>query len=299
MNARQLEVFRAVMQTGSVTAAAKLLNVTQPTLSKILRHAESQYRLTLFETVRGRLVPTPEAEKLYPHADRVFRDLASLRRLVGQIRDGEGGMARLAVSASVAATIGAEAVAKFHARRPDAHLAFHALPALEVAEKLRSREADLGLTLSPVMAASLETEILGYVEMAALLPDGDPLAQLAEVGPQDIVDRPLISFGSDSHFGQLQDAAFAEKGLERRVAIEIHTGASAPALVGAGAGVAIIDRLLAETAGRGTVWRPFRPRVEVPLTLVLGDMPPSPALVRMLAADLRAAAAARLGGADG
>ncbi|MEE3098186.1 MAG: LysR substrate-binding domain-containing protein, partial [Pseudomonadota bacterium] len=223
MNARQLEVFRAVMQTGSVTAAARLLNVTQPTLSKVLRHAEDQHRIKLFETVRGRLVPTPEAEQLYPHADRVFRDLAGLRRLVGQLREGEGGTVRLAVSASPAATVAAEAVAAFRAARPDARLVMHALPALEVTEKLRAREADIGLTLSPVLAASLETEVLGQVEMAVLMRADDPLAARSALGPEDLAGASLISFGSDSHFGRQQDAAFAERGVERRVEVEIHT----------------------------------------------------------------------------
>lgn len=58
MNLRHIEVFNAIMQSGSVTGAAQLLNVTQPAVSNVLRHAEQQLGLKLFERIAGRLQPT-------------------------------------------------------------------------------------------------------------------------------------------------------------------------------------------------------------------------------------------------
>ncbi len=67
MNARQLEIFRAIMRNGSLSAAAVALNVSQPAVSKVLRHFESQIGYRLFERSGSRLVPTPEARLLYTH----------------------------------------------------------------------------------------------------------------------------------------------------------------------------------------------------------------------------------------
>ena len=65
MNLRQIEVFQAVMQTGSTVEAARLLHVSQPGISRMLAHIELQLGLTLFERRKGKLLPTPQADALY------------------------------------------------------------------------------------------------------------------------------------------------------------------------------------------------------------------------------------------
>ncbi len=78
MNARHLEVFRAIMRQGSLTAAAESLHVSQPAVSKVLRHFEAKIGYRLFERVGSRLVPTAEAHLLFHDADRIFREIEGL-----------------------------------------------------------------------------------------------------------------------------------------------------------------------------------------------------------------------------
>ena len=87
MNARKLEVFRAVMRNGSLTAAAQALNVSQPAVSKTLRHFEDQIGYPLFDRIGGRLRATPEAHLLYEDADRVFREIEAVRDLALRIKE--------------------------------------------------------------------------------------------------------------------------------------------------------------------------------------------------------------------
>ena len=98
MNLRQLEVFHAVMQAGSVTGAAQLLNVSQPAVSNVLKHMEQQLRFKLFERVRGRLHPTPEAIELFPDVTEIFGRIGTLMRVVQEMRDGRSGRLVLATS---------------------------------------------------------------------------------------------------------------------------------------------------------------------------------------------------------
>ena len=72
MRLRHIEVFNAVMLTGSVSGAARLINVTQPAVSRILQHAELQLGFALFQRNKGRLTATAEALKLYPLIERLF-----------------------------------------------------------------------------------------------------------------------------------------------------------------------------------------------------------------------------------
>ncbi len=72
MNLRQLEIFGAVMSTGTTVGAANMLNVSQPAVSQMILHMEDQLKFKLFHRHRGRLVPTQEAQILYEKAQRVF-----------------------------------------------------------------------------------------------------------------------------------------------------------------------------------------------------------------------------------
>jgi hypothetical protein len=57
MRLRHIEIFQAIRQTGSVSAAAQLLHVSQPAVTKVLQHAELQLGFPLFLRVRGKLQP--------------------------------------------------------------------------------------------------------------------------------------------------------------------------------------------------------------------------------------------------
>ena len=71
-NLRQIEVFRAVMITGSIRGAAQLLFVSQPAVSRLLSHTESRVGFPLFQRIRGRLHATPEAKKLFHEVEEVY-----------------------------------------------------------------------------------------------------------------------------------------------------------------------------------------------------------------------------------
>ncbi|AHV94010.1 bacterial regulatory helix-turn-helix, lysR family protein [Bordetella holmesii ATCC 51541] len=85
---RHIEVFHAVMRTGSVTGAARLLNVSQPAVSAVLKHCEARARIRLFERTGRRLVPTAEAVALFPDVAAIYGRLDSLTR---QMQDLAGG----------------------------------------------------------------------------------------------------------------------------------------------------------------------------------------------------------------
>ena len=81
MKLKHIEVFNAVMLTGSVSAAARLLHVTQPAITQTLQHAELQLGYALFTRQRNRLVATHEAQTLYPEIQRLMSQLEAVRRL--------------------------------------------------------------------------------------------------------------------------------------------------------------------------------------------------------------------------
>lgn len=88
MRLRHIEVFNAVMVTGSVSGAARLVSVTQPAVSRTLQHAEIQLGLALLQRVKNRLVPTNEASTHYPSVEQLFANLDEVRRLAPTLKVG-------------------------------------------------------------------------------------------------------------------------------------------------------------------------------------------------------------------
>src|SRR5690606_31806405 len=119
MRFRQIEVFHAVYTTGSISAAARTLHVTQPTVSKVLQHTQQRLGLQLFRLVRGRLVATDEAHELFIEVSEVFNRLTSLQKTVNNLRNLAGAHIRLAVVPSLGLYVTPLAISRFRRLHPD------------------------------------------------------------------------------------------------------------------------------------------------------------------------------------
>ncbi len=274
MNARQVEIFHAIMRCGTVTDAARHLGISQPAVSKAIGLAEADLRIKLFRRIKGRLFPTLEAESLFSDADRVVRDLDAFQRFAGDLREGQAGLLRVAASSSLAASVVPVALARFRRDKPGVKTIAHLLPAVEVAALVSTNQVDIGLTLSPVHAPTAKVRSATATEMVCALPEGHPLAALAEIRPADLAGEPLVSFHSRTFFGRLLDEAFEKEKMVRHVSIEVALGIAAAPLVRAGAGIAILDGFLPAVGFSGIAWRPFRPRIVLPVNLLSSELRP-------------------------
>src|SRR5260370_30393698 len=96
INARQVEACRAMMLTGSVTEAAKLMAVTQPAVSRLLRDFQALLKMELFERRGSGLVPTASATALYMEVERSFVGLERIAAAAEEIRGRRTGTLRIA-----------------------------------------------------------------------------------------------------------------------------------------------------------------------------------------------------------
>ena len=288
MNIRQLEIFRAIMRSGTLTAAAEALHVSQPAVSKILRHFESQLGYPLFDRVGGRLVATAEAQLLFADADHLFREFEVVRDLAVRIKERKVGLLRIGASAPPTFALLPGAIGRFQARNPEVKLIVRTLPAEELSEKIAVGEVDLGLTLSTIRAPMVRTELLRASPVVALLHPGSALTALPHVTPQDLQGQRLISYGSHADVGPPLDQAFERAGFTRRVHVEITPSIAAVPLVRAGLGVALVDGLMPWGDFPGLVTRPFLPQVLMSLSLVTNGSRPPARFVREFTRDVRA-----------
>ncbi|BBB65428.1 hypothetical protein UNDYM_1175 [Undibacterium sp. YM2] len=121
MRLRHIEVFHAIMQAGTISGAAQLLNISQPAATKVLQHCEIQLGLKLFERIKGKLHPTPEAHKLFAEVDKLNRDLQSVRRLASNLKNHPDEAVRLASTPTLSITVVPTALAAWRKKFGNVH----------------------------------------------------------------------------------------------------------------------------------------------------------------------------------
>ena len=290
MNARQVEVFRAMMRNGTVTAAAEVLNISQPAVSKSLRTLEAEIGFRLFERLGGRLVPTAEAQLLVADAERIFRELESLKALSERIRDNQIGMLRIGASAPATFGLLPQALDRFRLRFPSIRLAIMTLPAEQISERILLGDIDLGLTLQDLDQPGTQSQVICNSAICVVLPLGSPLLEKDVISAQDLGQEALISYGSDTHHGRLLDRAFQSRGQIRNTHVEVTLSISALPLVRSGLGVALVDDLVPWETYPGLATRRFAPKVGLEVSMTTNTKTPKSRFVPEFARDLKAVA---------
>lgn len=294
MRARQLEVFIAVMRSGTVTVAARMLNISQPALSQILLHMEDQLGFALFERVKGRLRATPEALELFPDAERLASGLEGIRRKTADLRLGRAGLVRVAASPPPFMAILPVAFTAFRRSHRETLLRSHMAPISGIVEFLRAGDASLGLAMDDRLPPDIEVEVLGEVGFVALLPEGHALAGQSAIALADLAGLDIISYrGNTRQADELAHAARAQ-GVNLSISLEIDVSVSAVGFVQAGLGVAVVDGLLPWQQFAGIVVRPLVMSPHVPLALLTAPNRARSRADEMMREEIRKAAAAHL-----
>ena len=98
LNLRQIEAFRAVYQTGGMTAAGMLMNITQPAVSRLIRDLEAEIGLPLFVRKGTTIAPTPDAVALYQEVARSFHGLDQVALFASDLKRHRSGKISIAAS---------------------------------------------------------------------------------------------------------------------------------------------------------------------------------------------------------
>jgi len=267
---RQMEVFRAVMLTGSIKGASRLLFTSQPALSRIVAHTELTLGLTLFNRVKGKLVPTSEAEALFREVDQCYQQVLRVDDFARGLVSGPSGVLNLACSPALSRGVVARAITRFVQQYPNIQVNYCLTLLNSMAQDVLSNKVDLAISVLPVEHPNLQVTPFMSGRMVCVVPRGHQLTALQSVGIADLAQYPLIAHHPSIPFGQLVAAAFDKAQISLQACIYIHHTDMACSLVRAGAGIAMVDQFTAE----GMAW----PDIQV-LPLV-EDIPLTPSIVR-------------------
>ncbi len=241
LSLRQIEIFRAVMTTGSISGASQLLFVSQPAVSRLLSHTEQRVGFPLFERIKGRLYSTPEAKKLFHEVESVYHAVQRVQELAHDLSQHRSGILNLVSSPSIGQMIVPQAIALFRARYPEVKVTLQCLNYAHLKERLLNRQADLGAIILPMSHPNLEVAPLCSNRLVCILPRDHELARLAELSLPDLRPYPLIAYDKDSPFGHLVGDMYQRADEPLKAAIEVGSPQNACSLVQAGAGIALVD----------------------------------------------------------
>lgn len=240
------------MLTGSVSGAARLIAVTQPAVSRTLQHAEIQLGFPLFQRSRGRLVPTAEAQALYPHIERLFAQLDEVQRLAASLRSGESSAGQLRVHTvlGLSQEVLPRAVRLFRQKHPTVTLQHQALHSPQIVSSLVLQEADLGFVFSAGSHPALAQEQIGASRVMCIVPKGLLAPRLVKAGSVSfarLAGLALIALDSRDPLGLALAHALREYTQVEPV-ITVQTYHVALALAHHGVGVAMVDGCTAASA---------------------------------------------------
>lgn len=274
-NLRQIEVFRSIMLTGSISRAAKLLNISQPAVSRLISYTEQRLGLLLFERIKGRLYPTPEAKRLLTEVNTVYQGVQRVNEVAEDLIEHRLGHLRVACSPSLGQCLIPNAIASFSRRYPDARVSLFTLTPSVLIQALLTQQADLGVVFLLESHPNLQSRLLYGNRLVVAIPANHPLTGRTKVTLEDLAGESFIGYSADVPIGQLVRQLFADAGLTVRPKVEVQQVHVACGLVQEGVGLALIDEITAT----GPVWtrvviRPLQAIVETPVHILQAAFDP-------------------------
>src|SRR5450830_245526 len=295
MRLRHIEVFHAIMQVGTISGAAQVLHISQPAVTKVLQHCELQLGMPLFERVRGKLYPKPEAHRLFIETEKLNRDLQGIRRLAASLKSRAVETIRLVATPTVAVSVLPPAMTCWRRDFPVTRCELATHHTSEIVNMLRLGEADLALSLQDPRHPGIVAEPLAQGVMTVIAPTGtwraDELAApLSAAGLQG----ELIGYADNDPLGELVVAACEAQDVHPVFRTVVQTYQIARSLVEAGAGMAVVDPFTAASGADKIERRLWAPAIPVQLFLLTASHSPLSHGARELANSIGAAARACL-----
>lgn len=264
----QLEAFRAVIHSGSVTRAAEMLALSQPAVTKLLRALEDETGLALFDRAHRRLTPTHEAQRFLHEVELFFAAAKRVDRLANDMRGSGMGELHVAALPSFGSAFVPRLLARFRKTEQQMRISVTVASSLEVHDLVQSRQADLGFAL-PVAASGMATAAPGIdLPGMLVLPRRHALAKRQSVPLEALNGQPYVALGRQYRLRDLVDDLFERHGVAPQPVGETQNAAAACAMVAEGAGFAVVDAVTAiEFVDRLAV-RELRPSVTFPVQVL-------------------------------
>jgi DNA-binding transcriptional LysR family regulator len=248
---RQLEIIRAIADSGSFTAAGEKLHVSQSAISRQVLLLEAELGEAVFHRIGRRIRITPAGEALLQLSHRVFQDVHDTVAAISDTQDSLRGTMRLVGGMTVCLYVFPALLAQVRRTHPDLDLKVTVGSAERSIAMLRSGAGDLGLLTLPVEASDLVSMPVLQEELLLITYPTHPLAKKRPIQPVDLTKQPFILFETGSITRRLVEEFFTREGIEPEIVMETENVEIIKAMVRHGQGISIIPWQAAAADVRG------------------------------------------------
>jgi DNA-binding transcriptional LysR family regulator len=237
---RQLEIIKAIAETGSFTAAGEKLRVSQSAISRQVLLLEAELGETVFHRIGRRIRITPAGEALLQLSHRVFQDVQDTVSAISDTRESLRGTMKLVGGMTVCLYVFPVLLAEVRRTHPNLDLKLTVGNAERSVALLRSGVADLGLVTLPVDAADLVAVPALEEELLLITYPGHPLSKKRQIHSADLHKQSFILFETGSVTRRLADDFFTRERIEPHVVMETENVEIIKAMVRSGLGISIV-----------------------------------------------------------
>lgn len=246
MRLRQIEVFYAVYSAGSISKAGELLGVSQPAISKVLRHTEDTLGYQLFERTTKGLIATKEAADLFEGAARVFNEVNRFRARAANANLDHRKALRIALAPSIGLSAGPRAIAEFAKRYDHTSIEIETYHFDEAVSALRAEQTDIAIAYQPYPREGLRIIPIATADFVCVTPKGHWTHGRRQITSRELADERLIYLNVDAPLGHLLSSHLENvTNIQQSQRIVVNTYYIARMLVASGAGIAIVDEFTA------------------------------------------------------
>jgi DNA-binding transcriptional LysR family regulator len=259
LDVRRMQMLRAVVDSGSVTAAAALLGYTPSAISQQIAALEKETGAELLERAGRGVRPTAAGLLLTEYADAIGRQLAEAESALTDLLAGRTGRLAVRYFATAGAALVAPAVARVRAEHPGVRIDLKLTDPADPLPVVKAGEADVALVVGG--AGGYDGVRLVHLlddPYLAVLPEGHPLAAEETVRLSALAAQPWVGSERPGPCLDAQLTACAAAGFRPRFVVESEDYVTAQGFVAAGLGVALIPRLGLGSRHPDVVVRPVR-----------------------------------------
>jgi DNA-binding transcriptional LysR family regulator len=240
-----LRTFHVAASEGSFTRAARLLALSQPSVSAHIRALERYYRAPLFEVRRRRVHLTAEGQALLALTQRIFNLVEETDRAIAATQGVERGYLALEASPTIGVYLLPPSLSRYRRTYPGVTVELTIGPTEHVAASVLADRVPLGLVEAPVAHADLHVEPFGHDDMVLIAPRDHPWAAAGAVEPKALQGLPLLRREAGSAIRATVDAMLHDAGLAAETDMVLGSTEALKQAVVAGAGLAWVPRAAA------------------------------------------------------
>jgi DNA-binding transcriptional LysR family regulator len=237
---RQLEILRAVAQTGSFTSAGEQLHLSQSAVSRQILLLEEELKEQLFLRLGRRIQITPAGTTLLGLSERMFEDLERTRASILDKQQLVTGTVRLVGGMTVCLYVFPPLLKAFRKEHPAVEVKLMPGATPRLIRQLRTGAADLGLLTLPIDEPNLVSVPVMREELLLVTAPTHPLSKRKHVTPRDLIGQPFVLFEAGSNSRKAIEAFFVREQIAPKVVTETENVEIIKALVRIGMGITII-----------------------------------------------------------